>query len=61
MKVLKAEFQDKAGVYTMTWSYDSELWSVRDLIQSECYKSNSKLINIISNEEFNKSSERVSK
>lgn len=61
MKVLKAEFQDKAGVYTMTWSYDSELWSVRDLIQSECYKSNSKLINIISNEKLNQSSERVSK
>ena len=61
MKVLKAEFQDKAGLYTMTWSYNSELWSVRDLIQSECYKSNSKLINIISNEKLDQSSKRISK
>ena len=45
MKVLKAEFQDKAGIYTMTWSYNSNLWGVRDLIQHECHKSNSKLIN----------------
>ena len=53
MKVLKAEFQDKAGTYTMTWSYNAELWSVRDLIQHECHKSNSKLVNIISNEKLN--------
>ena len=50
MQILKAQFQDKAGLYTMTWSYNAELWSVRDLIQNECRKSNSKLINIISNE-----------
>jgi hypothetical protein len=53
MKVLKAEFQDDAGIYTMTWSYNAELWEVKDLIQSECYKSNSKLVNIISNEKLN--------
>lgn len=53
MLVLKAQFQDKAGLYTMTWSYNSELWSVRDLIQTECKISNSKLVNIISNEKLN--------
>lgn len=61
MRVLKAEFQDKAGTYTMTWSYNSDLWGVRDLIQHECYKSNSKLINILSNEKLNQSSKRLSK
>jgi len=49
MQILKAQFQDDAGLYTMTWSYNAELWSVKDLIQSECFKSNSKLVNIISN------------
>ena len=53
MKVLKAEFKDKAGTYTMTWSYNAELWQVKDLIQHECHKSNSKLVNIISNEKLN--------
>jgi hypothetical protein len=61
MKVLKAQFQDKAGIYTMTWSYNSELWGVRDLIQHECHKSNSKLINILSNEKLNQSTKRISK
>jgi hypothetical protein len=53
MKVLKAEFQDSAGTYTMTWSYNADLWEVKDLIQQECHKSNSKLVNIISNEKLN--------
>lgn len=53
MSILKAQFEDKAGVYTMTWSFNPELWSVRDLIQHECHKSNSKLLNIISNEKLN--------
>jgi hypothetical protein len=61
MRVLKAEFQDKAGTYTMTWSYNSDLWGVRDLIQHECHKSNSKLINILSNEKLNQSSKRFPK
>lgn len=61
MKVLKAQFQDNAGFYTMTWSYNADLWGVRDLIQHECSKSNSKLINIISNEKLNKSTKRISK
>jgi hypothetical protein len=53
MSILKAQFQDEAGLYTMTWSYNAELWSVRDLISHECQKSNSKLVNIISNEKLN--------
>lgn len=50
MKTLKAQFKDEAGIYTMTWSYNPELWQVRDLILHECNKSNSKLVNILSNE-----------
>lgn len=50
MKTLKAQFKDEAGIYTMTWSYNPDIWQVRDLILHECYKSNSKLVNIISNE-----------
>lgn len=53
MSILKAQFEDSAGIYTMTWSYNPELWQVRDLISHECHKSNSKLVNIISNEKFN--------
>ena len=53
MKVLKAQFQDQAGFYTMTWSYDANLWEVKDIIQNECSKSNSQLVNILSNEKLN--------
>ena len=53
MKTLKAQFKDEAGLYTMIWSYDANLWEVKDLIQHECHKSNSKLVNIISNEKLN--------
>jgi hypothetical protein len=53
MCILKAQFQDEAGLYTMTWSFNPELWSVRDLISHECQKSNSKLVTIISNEKLN--------
>jgi len=53
MSILKAQFQDSSGVYTMTWSYNPELWQARDIISHECYKSNSKLVNIISNEKLN--------
>ena len=53
MSILKAQFQDSAGLYIMTWSFNSELWSVRDLILHECHKSNSKLVTIISNEKLN--------
>lgn len=50
MRVVKAEFQDMAGTYTMTWSFDPELWQVKDIIQNECKTNNSKLLNILSNE-----------
>lgn len=53
MNVLKAQFKDKAGFYTMTWSFNSSLWSARDILANEQKKSNSKLIQIISNEKPN--------
>jgi hypothetical protein len=53
MLVLKAQFKDKAGVYNMTWSYNPESKSSKDLIQTECKKYNSKLVNIILNEKLN--------
>lgn len=53
MSILKAQFEDSAGLYTMSWSFNPELWSVRDLILHECHKSNSKLVTIISNEKLN--------
>ena len=53
MLVLKAQFQDKAGYYTMTWSFNPDLWQAKDLLSHECKKSNSKLVNILSNEKLN--------
>jgi hypothetical protein len=53
MKVIKAKFQDKAGFYTMIWSFDPGLWQVKDLLNHECKKSNSKLIEILSYEKSN--------
>jgi len=53
MKKLKAQFKDQSGLYTMTWSYNAELWEVKDLIKNECEKSKSKLVNILSNEKSN--------
>lgn len=53
MQVVKAEFRDEAGTYTMTFSYDPQLWTVAELIAHEMDKSNSKLIRIISNDNIN--------
>jgi hypothetical protein len=53
MLVLKAQFKDKAGFYNMTWSYNPENKSSKDLIKTESKKYNSKLVNIISNEKLN--------
>jgi hypothetical protein len=53
MTILKAQFQDESGIYTMTWSYNPEQWQARDIISHECKKSNSKLLKIISNEKSN--------
>ena len=49
MIVLKAKFKDEAGFYTMIWSYNPDLWSAKDLLAHECSKSNSQLIEILSN------------
>jgi len=61
MLVLKAQFKDKAGYYTMIWSYNPALWEAKDLLAHECKKEKSKLVKIISNEKLNQSSERISK
>lgn len=53
MMIVKAEFRDEAGTYTMTFSYNPELWTVAELIAHEMDKSNSKLIRIILNEKQN--------
>jgi hypothetical protein len=55
MLVLKAQFQDKAGFYTMIWSYNPDLWEAKDLLAHECKKEKSKLVKIISNEKLNQS------
>lgn len=61
MKVLKAMFKDKAGYYTMTWSFNPDLWEVKDLLSNEIKTNKSNLIKIISNEELNQSTKRISK
>ena len=61
MLVLKAQFKDKAGYYTMTWSFNPDLWEAKDLLAHECKKEKSKLVKIIFNEKLNQSSERISK
>jgi hypothetical protein len=60
MLVLKAQFKDESGYYTMTWSFNPELWTVRDLLAYECKESKSQLIKIISNEKLNQSTQRLS-
>jgi hypothetical protein len=47
MKVIKAQFKDEAGYYTMTWSFNPELWEVKDIISHECKTSNSTFIKFI--------------
>jgi hypothetical protein len=48
MKTIKAQFKDDAGYYTMTWSYNPQLWEVKDLIKNETSKSKSKFVQILS-------------
>ena len=48
MKTIKAQFKDDAGYYTMTWSYNPQLWEVKDLISNETKKSKSKFVQILS-------------
>lgn len=47
MKVIKAQFKDDAGYYTMMWSYDSEIYEIRDIIEHECRTSKSQFIKFI--------------
>jgi hypothetical protein len=53
MRVVKAEFKDEAGKYTMTFSFNPDLYTIAEIVAHEMDKSNSKLIRIISNEELN--------
>ena len=46
MIVLKAKFKDEAGYYTMIWSYNPNMWEVKDILANEMIKSNSKLIEL---------------
>jgi hypothetical protein len=47
MKVIKAQFKDESGYYTMTWSFDPNLWEIIDIIRNECQVSNAKFIKYI--------------
>jgi len=46
MQIIKASFKDKAGYYTMTWSFDPKLWEVKDLLYNEMIKSDSRLLEV---------------
>jgi len=50
MKIVKAQFKDEAGYYTMTWSFNHELWTIKDIIQHECEKSKSTFIKFLNHE-----------
>jgi len=47
MKVVKAQFKDQGGYYTMTWSYNPQLWEVKDIIKNEEKKCRSTFIKFI--------------
>ena len=49
MKEFKAKFQDEAGFYTMTFSFNADLWSISDILKNECQKSNAKFIQFLYN------------
>jgi hypothetical protein len=49
MKTIKAKFQDEAGFYTMTFSFNADLWSISDILKNECQKSNAKFIQFLYN------------
>jgi hypothetical protein len=46
MKILKAKFKDESGYYTMIWSYNPNMWEVKDILANEMIKSNSKLVEL---------------
>jgi len=47
MKTIKAQFKDEAGYYTMIWSFNHELYQIKDIIAHECQSSNSLFIKFI--------------
>lgn len=56
MKIIKAQFKDQGGIYTMTWSYNPELWDAKDIIQNECKKNRSTFLKFIIDEKSNQKS-----
>jgi len=53
MKTIKAQFKDEAGYYTMIFTFNHELWTIKDIISHECFKAKSKFIKFINYEESN--------
>ncbi len=47
MKTIKAQFKDEAGYYTMIFTFNHELWTIKDIISHECKTSNSNFIKFI--------------
>jgi hypothetical protein len=47
MKTIKAQFKDEAGYYTMIFTFNHELWTIKDIISHECKSSNSTFIKFI--------------
>lgn len=47
MKTIKAQFKDEAGYYTMIFTFNQELWAIKDIIAHECQKENSTFIKFI--------------
>lgn len=50
MKTVKAQFKDEAGYYTMIFTFNHELYSIKDIIAHECQKENSQFIKFINYE-----------
>ena len=44
---IKCQFKDEAGYYTMTFTFDHDVWCIKDIIKHECQKSNSQFIKYI--------------
>lgn len=44
---LKALFKDQAGQYKMIFTFNPELFSIRDIIINECERSKSTLVKIL--------------
>lgn len=50
MKTIKAQFKDDSGYYTMMWTFNHEIWTIKDIIQHECKSSKSQFIKFINHE-----------